>query len=50
MLLCYCVQQLEFELAGDLVHDPGRWERDLSDFFTLQKGKLPVTVKSRMKA
>ncbi|THH30118.1 hypothetical protein EUX98_g4053 [Antrodiella citrinella] len=47
MLLCSCVQQLELTLAGHLVDDPGRWERELKDYFILDKGKLPVVVKSR---
>ena len=49
MLLCACVQQLDFELAGDLVTDPGRWERELGDYSVLVKGKLPALVTDRMR-
>lgn len=48
MLLCCSVQQLEFELAGESAHDPGRFERQIQDFFIVQKGELLVTVKSRV--
>ncbi|THH23115.1 hypothetical protein EUX98_g8060 [Antrodiella citrinella] len=50
MLLCCCIQQLDLALAGDLVGDPGRWERELKDYFIVEKGRLPVTVKARGKA
>ena len=48
MVLCYCVQQFDFELAGDLVKDPGRWDRDLKDIFVVLRGELPVKVKDRI--
>lgn len=49
MLLCACIQQLDFQLTGDLVNDPGRWKRELCDYFVLQKGHLPVLVTERTK-
>ncbi|TCD70749.1 hypothetical protein EIP91_001778 [Steccherinum ochraceum] len=49
MLLCCCIQQLEFELAGDLAQDPGKFERQVRDWFILQKGELLVIVRPRVK-
>ena len=49
MVLCHCVQQFDFELAGDLVKDPGRWDRDLKDIFVVLRGELPVKVKERVR-
>lgn len=47
MVLCYCIQELEFTFADDLVEDPGRWEREILDMFVMQKGKLPAIVRER---
>ncbi|CAK5268837.1 unnamed protein product [Mycena citricolor] len=45
MLLCALISKFDMEFAQDF--DPNSWERDMLDYFVVQRGSLPVVFTQR---